>query len=375
MLEPQTVAVVAPAGNKYSETFIRAHIERLPAEVIAIYGGAPILAEPLGASSASVDARSGWWRNPFWRRHARRAYAAYQSGRLSFRWHRHKVQAVLAETGPVAVRLMAVCRRANLPLVAHFHGADAYDHDILSGIGQRYPELFDQAAAVVAVSRDMVQQLVRLGAPSNKVHYCPYGIDLTQFRGAQPANNDPRFLTVGRFVDKKAPHLTILAFREVAAETEQAQLIMIGDGPLMEACQQLVRALQLESRVRFAGVCTHDEVALQMRQSRAFVQHSLRPSYGDSEGTPVAILEASASGLPVIATRHAGIMDVIIEGETGLLVDETDVQEMAAHMKALAYDSDLAERLGAAGRRRIRQHYKMEHSIGRLWEIIKSTIK
>ena len=92
------------------------------------------------------------------------------------------------------------------------------------------------------------------------------------------------------------------------------------------------------------------------------------------DGTPVAVLEASATGLPVVATRHAGIPDVVLDGETGLLVDEGDVEGMAAQMIRLADDPELAARLGRAGRQRVCAEFSMEKSIAGLWSIIEGAI-
>lgn len=91
---------------------------------------------------------------------------------------------------------------------------------------------------------------------------------------------------------------------------------------------------------------------------------------GDREGTPVAILEASASGLPVVATRHAGIPEVVVDEATGLLVDEGDERGMSARMLRLADDAQLAATLGAAARRRIAARYTMARSISRLQAIL-----
>ena len=113
----------------------------------------------------------------------------------------------------------------------------------------------------------------------------------------------------------------------------------------------------------------------EMRRVRCFVQHSVEAASGDCEGTPVAIIEAGATGLPVVATRHGGIPDVVIEGETGFLVDEHDVDGMAHCMLRLAEDPALAGRLGEAARARIESCFSMQRSIGELWRIIQSCVR
>ena len=128
---------------------------------------------------------------------------------------------------------------------------------------------------------------------------------------------------------------------------------MIGGGPLFERCVELADDLGVSGSVEFPGFLPHEELAAVQRSARAFVQHSMEAPSGDSEGMPVAILEAAASGLPVVATRHAGIPDAVIDGVTGFLVDEGDVAAMSARMIQLAIDPALAAEFGVRARSHI----------------------
>jgi glycosyltransferase involved in cell wall biosynthesis len=107
-----------------------------------------------------------------------------------------------------------------------------------------------------------------------------------------------------------------------------------------------------------------------MQQSRVFVQHSLVPKSGDSEGTPVGIIEAGASGLPVVSTRHAGITDVVIHGKTGFLVDEGDIDGMAKYMYRILSDTELAIKMGKRARQHISDNFNMDVSIANLRAIL-----
>jgi glycosyltransferase involved in cell wall biosynthesis len=259
-------------------------------------------------------------------------------------------------------------------LIVHFHGYDASERQTLDEWRKHYLSLFRDAAAVVAVSHAMRRRLIELGAPPEKVHRNPYGVDCTAFGGADPAAVGPRFLAVGRFCEKKAPTLTLRAFAAVRRACPGARLRMIGFGPLLDPCIELASELGIADAVDFLGACPPAVVQEEMRQARCFVQHSVVAPDGDSEGTPVAILEAGASGLPVVSTRHAGIPDVVLEGTTGFLVAEGDVAAMADRMLRLAQDPALAAAFGRAARERIESEFSMPKRIGCLREIIVSCL-
>lgn len=356
----------------YSETFIRAHIEHLPANVEVLYGGSP----PTYQLDNDRNIQSIWLRGMCFiiRRVFHRDDIASRFKRLALRrfLKRHEVDVVLAEYGPAGVSAMDVCVDLNLPFVVHFHGYDAYVKSILRKFGSAYKRMLVSAAAIIAVSRDMEQQLLSLGAPRERLFYNPYGVDTAFFSQADPASARPTFVAVGRFVDKKGPHLTLLAFNKVVKACSEARLIMIGDGILLESCKQLTRALGMTHAVEFLGAGSHAEVARAMRKARAFVQHSIKTSSGDSEGTPVAILEAQGTGLPVVSTYHAGIPDVVIHQNTGFLVDEGDVNSMAEYMIKLVEDEKLAATMGQCARGHVCSNFTMEKSIGHLWEIIEN---
>lgn len=363
------VFLVTPFEGVPTETFIRNHAEHLPAEVEVLYT-ASVKAfrsdEDMQAEPWWVTSALGWVH-----RALVRVLQVLHVGRAVTRaLARGRHDVVLAEYGTTAVKIMDACRWAGVPLVAHFHGYDAYSQEALLREGKLYPRLFETARRIVVVSRHMEEQLVKLGAPPERIRRIPYGVDLDAFQQGAPASAPPTFLAVGRFVDKKAPHLTILAFAEVHAAFPQARLRMTGAGPLEESCRQLVASLGLDQVVEFLGEVEHAAVPELMQGARAFVQHSVQTSYGDSEGTPVAVLEASATGLPVAATRHAGIADAVVHEETGLLVDEGDMRGMARAMLRLAEDPDLAARLGQRGRDRMQALYPRHRQLEQLSAIL-----
>jgi len=175
-------------------------------------------------------------------------------------------------------------------------------------------------------------------------------------------------------VEKKAPYLTILAFKEVLERLPGARLVMVGSGELHDVCRQIIRSLHIEHAVDLKGIVNHDQIAELMRQSAVFVQHSLVPNSGDREGTPVSILEASASALPVVSTRHAGITDAVIHGKTGFLVDEGDIDGMSQYLYQLLSNPGLADEMGKHARAHIGANFNMEVSIQKLRHILDNSV-
>jgi colanic acid/amylovoran biosynthesis glycosyltransferase len=294
--------------------------------------------------------------------------------RLRVAWHRYlmnpkkqlflrnffkknKIQVVLAENGITGFQVLKACKELKLPLVVHFHGFDAYSNVVLEQHKENYKKMFAYASAIIAVSRHMTEQLIKLGAPAEKVFYNAYGVDTSKFRQGCRRTSTMQVIAVGRFVEKKAPYLTILAFEKVLKRLPEAKLVMVGSGILHDVCRRLVESLHIEDSVDLRGVLSHDRVAELMQQSRVFVQHSLVPASGDSEGTPLAILEAGASGLPVVSTKHTGIIEAVLHGKTGFLVNEGDIDAMADYLYQLLSNPELATRMGNNARKHISENF------------------
>ena len=364
MTDPPTLLVFAPTRRAASETFIRANLRGLPFRVHAYFGDERPPMQPLrwlyGAAvlCSKVFTQLGWLRLASW--------PAALVATLIVR--RHHPDVVLAEFGFHAIRVMHVARWSGVPLVVHFRGSDASSESKFRRLEQRYRQLMQVASGFIVKSIPMRSTLQSLGAPTDRVLISPSGADAALFRGAAPETAPPTFLAVGRFVPKKGPLLTLAAFECLRRQLPEAlasacRLVMVGDGPMLEEAKRLVLQMDLTTQVRFPGVLPPAEIAALMRQVRGFVQHSLVAPDGDSEGSPVAVMEAQLSGLPVVATRHAGIPEVVTDGTTGLLVDEGDVQGMANAMAQLVRDPKLAARLGAAGQERMSAHFTVEHHL------------
>ncbi len=224
------------------------------------------------------------------------------------------------------------------------------------------------------VSQDMTDALIRLGAPKEKIFLNPCGVDTGLFTQIDLRNSAPNFISVGRFVAKKSPQSIVKAFKIVSDQVPNAHLWMVGNGPLFAETKALAEMLLLSPKITFTGVLPSEEILKLMKNMRCFVQHSVTAADGDKEGTPVTILEAASSGLPIVSTKHAGIKEAVVDGETGFLVEENDVNLMAKKMIEIASSTQLSIKLGEAARKHILKNYAIEKQISNLDNIIQKSI-
>jgi len=364
------IALLSPNQNAYSETFIQAHKNLLKGNVF-FYNGSIDRTSLEGYGSLKKIGKTSFFKLK--RELFKKTYTWYFERFIIESFKKKKVDVVLAEYGTTAQSYLSIIKQLNLPLIVHFHGYDASVSKIIKS-NNNYKEVFETASYVVVVSKKMYRDLLHLGCPEHKLIYNVYGPQ-DEFFKVQPNFSKQQFISIGRFVDKKAPYYSILSFLKVIEKFPEAKMIMAGDGQLLETCKNLVSYYKIQSNVSFVGVITPEKYRVYLGESLAFVQHSIVAENGDSEGTPVGILEASASGLPVISTRHAGIPDVIIHGETGFLVEEHDVDGMAENMIKLMENTEIAKELGAKGKINIKENFNMDRHIKLLDELIDKAVK
>jgi glycosyltransferase involved in cell wall biosynthesis len=365
------LALVSPMAEVYSETFIKAQKDLLPFNVYYYSGGnKPRVLEGQGSIADNGNLEKMAFYSIKMLTGNRKQWHDYKLAR-SFRSNR--IDCVLAQYGQTGVAMLPVCKALKIPLIVHFHGQDASRHQVLETYKEEYREMFEYAARTIAVSRAMYQKLLGLGCPQDSLILNTYGPN-DSFLEIEPRFENEHFIGIGRFTDKKAPYYTILAFSKVLETFPNARLTIGGDGELYFACTNLVKYLKIEHAVSLPGKITPSRFRELMTSATAFVQHSVVAGDGDSEGTPVAILEASGAGLPVISTKHAGIPDVILDGETGFLVDEHDVDGMARSMRKLLADRAMAKRMGKAGKERIRHEFSMSRYVDKLAEEISAAV-
>lgn len=359
------LAIVAPSFGQVSETFIANDVTSLaPGATVLVCQdgrgaerfGLPVLSHMVAPLTHAIPAqriRCAVERRLFpstgWR------MSVEDDRRLMAFLREHDVFRVLAEFGPMGSLVAPTCARLGIPLTVFFRGFDASTALRNPRTVTGYRRLFRSVAHVAAVSQALADNLIGIGCPRDKIVINPSGVDVDRFAPGAPELG--RVLAVGRLTEKKAPHLAIRAFAAVARDRPWARLDLIGDGPLRARCTAEIAAHGLEDRVTLHGALPHEAVRALMARAAVLVQHSITAPDGDMEGLPISICEAMATALPVVATRHSGIPEAVAEGETGLLVDECDVDGMAAALGALLDDPARAAAMGAAGRFRVEARF------------------
>jgi colanic acid/amylovoran biosynthesis glycosyltransferase len=177
-------------------------------------------------------------------------------------------------------------------------------------------------------------------------------------------------IVVARLVEKKGIRYAIAAVARVLASGRDVQCDIVGDGPLYAELECYIRECALESHVRLLGWKSHAEVVKLLETAHVLLAPSVTAEDTDEEGIPNSMKEAMALGLPVIATRHGGIPELLEDGASGYLVPERDVDALADRIAAVADDPDVWFDMGTAGRRRVESEYDIDtltHELVRMY--------
>ncbi|MCB0832685.1 MAG: glycosyltransferase family 4 protein [Bacteroidetes bacterium] len=376
------LAIIAPHIGARSETFIQRHMDSLAPERTVVIAQS---ADPPHAGHWDVDAPQLILNKM--RRHRPLSFLAqqlttYTGVTVDILNNREKhVVRFLAEHGVTAILgeylnfshpYIKIARQCGIRFYAHAHGYDVSRMLKDQQWREKYRD-YNDADGVITMNSVSRQRLIELGIQQEKIHIIPYGIDIQSSHPARAvtSNECVRCLAVGRMVAKKAPLLLLESFRQAVSTDSRLHMDYIGEGPLLEAVIAYVQKFALQNCVTLHKGQSNAVVKQFMEKADIFLQHSITdPETGDEEGLPVAILEAMASGLPVVSTLHAGIPEAVIEGKTGYLVEEGHTEAMAENILQLAQNPELREQFGDAGWQRAKQYFSWEVERTKLIKIL-----
>ena len=233
------------------------------------------------------------------------------------------------------------------------------------------------AAAFVAAETDYSRELLCQRCPDSaaKIYRVYNGIDLELFPNplTSAPNTVPRIISVGRLVAFKGFDYLIDACAELARRGLDFTCEIIGDGPVRDDLQTKIDMLNLSPRVNLLGSLSQGAVLEKLQAADIFALASVMDRQGASDIFPTVIIEAMAAARPVVSTRLAGIPESIVHGETGLLVPPGDTMALAQALEQLIQNPELQARYGRAGRARVEQHFRIEHTVAPLLQLLQKT--
>ncbi|HXH09116.1 MAG TPA: glycosyltransferase [Alphaproteobacteria bacterium] len=249
------------------------------------------------------------------------------------------------------------------PYILSVWGSDIYEFPYRSYLHYKILKSNLLAAdCVCSTSWAMARRIRELYPETRRVSVVPFGVDTEMFAPRRSPNGNSSIVigTVKAIAHHYGIDILIKAFAEARRTlapcspelASRVRLVIVGDGPDRNSLQRLVKKMRLSDVVEFTGFLPHTEIPKRLQDLDIYVATSRRESFG------VAVLEASASGLPVIASNVGGLSEIVLHEQTGLIVAAEDVKETSNALLRLILDPDLRVRLGQAGRKYVMSQYK-----------------
>ncbi|MDR2428965.1 MAG: glycosyltransferase [Candidatus Margulisbacteria bacterium] len=281
------------------------------------------------------------------------------------------IQLIHAHYGYVGVSALGFLKKLRVPLITSFYGLDVYQHTRNPVYRWQLRRLFRRGDLFLACSQKMRGDLIKLGAPADKVAVVYGGADPAKF----PYGENPyapgravNILMCGRLVEKKGFIYGLRAFLKIAPQYPELRLKLIGTGRLAPELKQEAESSAFNSQVEFLGGQTHAEYIEEIKKCHIFMSPSVTARNGDSEGLPTVLIEAAAIGRPLLSTYHSGIPEIVHEGKNGLLAPEKDTDALAANMVKLLSAPERWPEYAEYGRRLVEEQFNMPKQAARLEE-------
>jgi len=377
-LERQGVGLRLYSIMDSAETIVHADVRRVRASVSYLPSGKRAWHEVPKAHLALLKRHPGRYLGTvaynLWHRPRRTALKHF----LRAGWLAHELEAAGVTHlhahfahGPASVARF-VSQLTGLPYSFTAHAKDIYTSPPASLANK-----MDAARFVVTCTEYNAQYLAGLVAPgtAERIHRIYHGLDLRKFGApthpAEAAAGDmPTILAVGRLVEKKGFSYLIDSMALLRRRGYEANLQIVGDGDIRGALVQQIEAAGLQDRVTLLGPRPQEDLLDMYRHATLFALPCIVTDNGDRDGIPNVLVEAMRLGLPVVSTRVSGIPELIIDGDTGLLVPPRDTRALTDALARLLDDPHLRGRLAAGAARHVLHEFDLVGNAARLRELL-----
>lgn len=292
----------------------------------------------------------------------------------------HSPALVHAHFGPSALTALPLARWLGVPLVTTFHGYDASVADrylrranfTAARYTLRRSRLQSEGTLFLAVSRHVRDLVVAQGFPAERTHVHYIGVDRTLFApDGATHRRAPLVLFVASLTEQKGCTYLLRAMRNVQARHPEVEVAIIGDGPMRAGLEAEATALH---GVRFLGFQPPGVVKDWLARAKVFCVPSIRIANGADEGFGIVFAEAQAMGVPVVSFRTGGIAEAVADGETGILVDEKRIDQLAQAILRLLDDQAMWQHMSDAGRSRVAALFDLRVQTARLEQLYRDVL-
>jgi len=298
-----------------------------------------------------------------------RALAHYPPGHYRSVINREKPQVLHGHFSWESWRNIGLIKQTRLPLLTTFYGLDVNKLSQKRVWKKRYAELFSMGDLFSVEGNFMAQALAGLGCSPGKIRVVPLGVDIERIRSQSSAKTGEglNILFVGLEREKKGSLYAASAFSRIARDDSRSVLHIVGNGRFAGAVKKILQTAGVLGQCRFHGYVPYDAYCRLLGQMDILMAPSVTARDGDTEGgAPVVVIEAQAAGIPVVATRHCDIPNIVIDNETGLLCAERDVDALTENLRKLISDKKSREKMAAAARARAVAHFSIQRQVDQL---------
>jgi glycosyltransferase involved in cell wall biosynthesis len=250
---------------------------------------------------------------------------------------------------------LPLARSLRLPLLVTLHGSDVTRR---VDFRARYSHLWERASLFLCVSDFIRRKALEAGFPEHKLRVHYIGVDVDVFRPVYQPRQRDLILFVGRLFEKKGCEFMLQAVAQVKKSRPNCRAFVVGDGPLRPSLEQLAKKLGISCQ--FLGSQPGAAIRKWLSSATVFCAPSVTAENGDCEGLGIVFAEAQAMGTPVASFRHGGIPEVVLDGQTGLLAPERDIETLTGNILRLLEDEVLWRQYSQRGPEWIRQRFDLK---------------
>lgn len=371
---PGSIRNEAPVVASFCQHFLKPEMQEIYREITALRGFRPYVFTQHRENEAALPFPDVELFSRPWTRGLRQfwARAVFDLPILAYRGEvrqvlrratKLKAQVLHAYTGEAGLYLLPLLRRREIPVVVSFHGAEPLLLEGGKGVQKRLRDLTRLADLILVRTESLKNALAGMGCKLEnfRVHRTGVSLSASQaFIRTPPVEGDFRFIQASRLLESKGLNTTLHAFAIFAKEFPRSELILVGEGPLRKRLLRLAAELGLAEQVHLPGFLPQKTLLELYERSHVFLHPSQPGTAGGQEGLPNAMLEAMATGLPVVATHHGSIAEAVVDGVSGLLVAPKDVAALGEALLTIGRDGVLLQKLSQGAVNRVREAFERQ---------------